>query len=94
MNFGSAVAASLELVERLFDAPLVPEDLAAAVVGLGAVGMGAQRLVEPRERLVGAPAVGRLHRLIEAIPVPIVVLHAPSAGGGGGVPSRLVDGAS
>ncbi len=79
---------ALELVERLVDLALVPEDLAAAVVRLRAVRMGAQRLVEPRQRLVRAPAVGRLHRLVQAIPVPIVVFHGPHAGRRGGDPSR------
>jgi hypothetical protein len=66
----------LELVERLLDAALVPEDLAAAVVRLGSVRVRLQRLVEPGQRLVRAAAVGRFHRLVQAIPVAVVVSHA------------------
>jgi hypothetical protein len=69
----------LELVERFLDAALVPQDLAAPVVRLGTVRVRLQRLVEPGERLVRAPAVGGFHRLIQAIPVAIVVSHGGAA---------------
>ena len=65
---------AIELDQRLVDPAVVPEDLAATVMGLGAVGMDAQRLVEPGERLLDPPAVRGLHRLVQAIPVAILVL--------------------
>jgi len=69
----------LELVERLVDAPLVPEDLSATVVRLGAIRVQPERLVEPGQRFVDPPAVRGLHRLVEAIPVAVlVVLHTGS----------------
>ena len=68
---------AVELDQRLVDAAIVPEDLAAAVVGFGAIGMDAQRLVEPGERLFDAPAMRRLHRLVQAIPVAILVFAHP-----------------
>ena len=71
---------ALELVERLVDLALVPEDLAATVVRFGALRLGSQRLVEPRERFFGAPAVGRLHRLIQTIPIAVFFFHLPVAG--------------
>ena len=72
----------LELSERFLDLAFIPQNLAAAVVGLGAFGMGLQRFIEPGERLIGAPAVLGLHRLIEAIPVTVLVFHRPSPEGG------------
>ena len=72
-----------ELVVGLVDLRLVPEDLAAAVVRLGSVRVGAQRLVEPGQGFVGTPAVRRLHRLVETIPVAILVLHGPFRPSGG-----------
>jgi hypothetical protein len=77
-ELGIGLQRALEFVERLFDLALVPQDLTAAVVGLGALGMREQRLVEPGERLLGAATVRGLHRLVETVPVAIVVLHGDS----------------
>jgi hypothetical protein len=74
-ELGIGLRGELELVAGLVDAALVPEDLAAPVVRLGAVGLRAQRLVEPRQRVVGATAVGGFHRPIQAIPVTVLVVH-------------------
>ena len=58
---------AIELDQRLVQPPVVPEDLAAAVVRLRTVGMDAQRLVEPGERLLDPSAVGGLHGLVQAV---------------------------
>jgi len=77
----------LELVKRLVDLALVPEDLAAAVVRLGAFRMRAQGLVQPGKRLLRAATVGRFHRLVQTIPVPIIALHgSPEKGSRGPAP--------
>jgi len=65
----------LELVQGLVHAALVPKDLAASVVRLRTFRMRDQRLVEPRQRLIGAAAVRCLHCLIQAIPIAIDILH-------------------
>jgi hypothetical protein len=69
----------LDLVECFVDPPFVPQDLAATIVSFGTIRVCLQRLVEPGERFLGAPAVGGLHRLIQAIPVSIPVLHVRAA---------------
>ncbi len=65
---------SVEFDQRLVQATVVPEDLAATVVGLGALGMHAQGFVEPGERLLDPSTVGGLHGLVQAVPVAILVL--------------------
>ena len=75
-ELGVRADGALELVHRLVDLAFVPEDLAAAVVRLRAVRMRAQRLFEPSQGLIGASTVRGFHRLVEAIPIPIVVRHA------------------
>ena len=80
-ELGIGLRGLLELDEGLVDLALVPQDLAATVVGLGAIRMRLQRLVEPSERLVGAATVRSLHRLVEAIPITILVAaHRSFAG--------------
>jgi hypothetical protein len=73
---------ALELVERLFGACAVPQDLAAAVVRLGAAGICAQGFIQPRERFVRLAVGGRLHRLVQAIPVAISIEHVVPPGPG------------
>ncbi len=74
-EFGIGHCGELDLVERFVDPPFVPENLAATVVSFGSVRLCLQRLVEPGERLVRTTAVGRFHRLVQAIPVSIPILH-------------------
>ena len=66
-------------MERLVDLAIVPEDLAAAVVGLRAVRVRDERFIEPRQRFFGPTAVRCFHRLIQAIPIPIDSFHGPSS---------------
>jgi hypothetical protein len=68
------VDGAVELDQGLVDATLVPQDLAPAVMGLGALGMDAQGLVQPGERLLDAPTVRGLHCLVQTVPVAILVL--------------------
>ena len=77
----------LELVERLLDPEVVPEDFSTAVVSLGTLGMGAQRFIEPGECLGGAPTVRGLHGLIQTVPVSVLASHHQSLEEGGGDPS-------
>jgi len=45
-------------------------------VRLGTAGIGLQGFIEPGESFIGAATMGRLHRLVETIPIPVlVVLH-------------------
>ena len=70
----------LEFVQGLVDPTFVPKDLAASVVGFGAGRVGLQGLVEPGKGLVDPTAMRRFHRLIEAVPVAIlIVLHGSGA---------------
>jgi len=71
---------ALELLERLLRARVVPQDLAAAVVRLGAAGIRAERFIQPGERLVGLAVGGRFHRLVQAIPVAISIQHVVPPG--------------
>ena len=68
----------LELVQRLVDLGIVPEDLAATVVRLGTLGPRPQGLIQPGKRLFGAPTMRCFHRLIQAIPISLDIIHCPS----------------
>ena len=84
-ELGIGADRTLELVERLVDAALVPVDLATPVVGLGASRMHAQRFVEPGKSLLDPAAVGSLHGLIQTVPVAVfVVSHLGSDPSGAG----------
>jgi len=77
-------AREFELVEGFFNLALVPQNFAATVVRFGTTGMSLQGFFQPGQRLVGTTTVGGFHRLIQAIPVSILVFHSPTSAGGAG----------
>lgn len=90
-ELGIGQGGQLELVQRLVDPGVVPENLAAAVVGLGAVGVLLQGLVEPGHRLVGMATVRGFHGLVQAVPVSIVLHFIRSIGPPGPGPCAEAD---
>ena len=71
---------AIEFDERFIDPPVIPEDLPAPIMGFGTIRMHAQGFVEPGESLFDTTAVGGFHRLVQAVPVAILILpHGFSA---------------
>ena len=77
-ELGVGLERALELEQRLLRLALVPQDLAAAVVRLGAFGMRLDGLIQERQRGLGAAFLRGLHRLVEVVPVAVLVLHSLS----------------
>ena len=72
------------------DLAFVPEELAPPIVRFCPSGMDAQGFVEPGQRFVDAPVVRGLHRLVQAVPVAVLVLHLRGGRGGEPNPRKLL----